>query len=80
MTDREEFLEIFRTHVTRPGSEKLLDWMDSKTDFFSAPASTRFHGACDALNDLVFDFCHSALPAFALFATIIKEAREDFNR
>ena len=25
MTDREEFLEIFRTHVTRPGSEKLLD-------------------------------------------------------
>ena len=47
MTDREEFLEIFRTHITRPGSEKLLDWMDSKTDFFSAPASTRFHGACD---------------------------------
>ena len=47
MTDREEFLEIFRTHVTRPGSEKLLDWIDSKTDFFSAPASTRFHGACD---------------------------------
>ena len=29
MTDREEFLEIFRTHVTRPGSEKLLDWMDT---------------------------------------------------
>ena len=47
MTEREEFLEIFRTHVTRPGSEKLLDWMDSKTDFFSAPASTRFHGACE---------------------------------
>ena len=47
MTDREEFLEIFRTHITRPGSEKLLDWMDSKTDFFSAPASTRFHGACE---------------------------------
>ena len=42
-----EDMEIFRTHITRPGSEKLLDWMDSKTDFFSAPASTRFHGACD---------------------------------
>ena len=48
MTDREEFLEIFRTHVTRPGSEKLLDWMDSKTDFFSAPASTRFTGPARA--------------------------------
>ena len=45
MTDREEFLQIFRQHVTRPGSEKLLDWLDHKTDFFSAPASTRFHGA-----------------------------------
>ena len=46
MTDREEFLEIFRTHVTRPGSEKLLDWMDSKTDFFSAPASTVVSEVC----------------------------------
>ena len=35
-----------RQHVTRPGSEKLLDWLDHQTDFFSAPASTRFHGAC----------------------------------
>ena len=28
-------------------SEKLLDWLDHKTDFFTAPASTRFHGACE---------------------------------
>ena len=28
-------------------AKKLLDWLDNKTDFFSAPASTRFHGACD---------------------------------
>ena len=45
--DRAEFLDIWQQHVTRPGSEKLLDWLDNKTDFFSAPASTRFHGACD---------------------------------
>jgi len=30
MTDREEFLQIFRQHVTRPGSEKLLDWLDTR--------------------------------------------------
>lgn len=47
MTDREEFMQLFAQHVTRPGSEKLLEWMDKKTDFFSAPASTRFHGACE---------------------------------
>ena len=27
MTDREEFLQIFRQHVTRPGADKLLDWL-----------------------------------------------------
>ena len=47
MGDREEFLQIWKQHVTRPGSEKLLDWLDHKTDFFTAPASTRFHGACE---------------------------------
>ena len=45
--DRAEFLDIWQQHVTRPGSEKLLDWLDKKTDFFTAPASTRFHGACE---------------------------------
>ena len=34
MGDREEFLQIFQQHVTRPGSEKLLDWLDKKDGFF----------------------------------------------
>ena len=47
MGDREEFLALWHQHITRPGSEKLLEWLDKKTDFFTAPASTRFHGACE---------------------------------
>ena len=47
MDRREEFLSIFRQHVTRPGAERLLDWLDTKTDFFTCPASARFHGACE---------------------------------
>ena len=47
MTQREEFLSIFRQHVARPGADRLLDWLDHKTDFFTCPASTRFHGACE---------------------------------
>lgn len=42
---REEFCEIWQREVTRPGADKLLEWLDT-TDFFVAPASTRFHGAC----------------------------------
>ena len=47
MGNREEFLALWHQHVTRSGSEKLLEWLDKKTDFFTAPASTRFHGACE---------------------------------
>ena len=43
---KEDFIEIFTREVKRPGAEKLLEWMQS-TDFFTAPASTRFHGACE---------------------------------
>ena len=44
---REEFCDIGRSQVSRPGADKLLDWL-ATTDFFRAPASTRFHGACEA--------------------------------
>lgn len=46
MNYKEEFLSIFRENVARPGADKLLDWLCT-TDFFTAPASTRFHGACE---------------------------------
>lgn len=40
---RERFLELYRQYIKRPGSETLLDWIEH-SDFFEAPASTRFHG------------------------------------
>ncbi len=39
---RDKFTEIYTAHIKREGSEKLLKWL-SGTDFFTAPASTRFH-------------------------------------
>ncbi len=51
MTDieknKEEFIEIFRANITREGSDKLLDYLINKCDFFISPASTRFHGSYD---------------------------------
>lgn len=46
MTSKEEFLQIYNEHIKRQGSQELLDWL-SKTDFFTAPASTKYHGACE---------------------------------
>lgn len=42
MSCKDEFIEIYNQHVSREGSDKLLKWL-SGTDFFTAPASTRFH-------------------------------------
>ena len=39
---KEQFIEIFNDHIRRPGADALLAWLE-KSDFFTAPASTRFH-------------------------------------
>lgn len=41
---RERFILLYQKHIEREGSVELLNWLE-KTDFFTAPASTRFHGA-----------------------------------
>lgn len=41
---KEKFISLYRHFITRDGAEELLDYIES-TDFFTAPASTRFHGA-----------------------------------
>ena len=38
-----EFLRIYNENIHRPGADKLLDWLTNKSDFFYAPASTKFH-------------------------------------
>jgi len=43
---REEFISIYQTYIHREGADKLLEYLDSKSsDFFTAPASQRYHGA-----------------------------------
>lgn len=44
--NKERFIEIYKANITRKGSEKLLDYLCSEnSDFFTAPASTRYHCA-----------------------------------
>lgn len=42
--NKQEFLRILRENVHRDGVDKLCDWLET-TDFFTAPASTKFHSA-----------------------------------
>ncbi len=40
------FLDLFNNNVKRQGATELLEWLE-KTDFFTAPASTKYHCACE---------------------------------
>ena len=43
MNDEETFLNLCKTEIHRDGIQELTDWL-KKSDFFTAPASTKFHG------------------------------------
>lgn len=41
---QQRFLDLYQNNVQREGADKLLEWL-SASDFFVAPASTKFHGS-----------------------------------
>ena len=43
MTAKEEFVNAYTNAIKRAGAEKLLNWLQNSTDFFTAPASSRHH-------------------------------------
>ena len=46
MTAREEFIALYYENIHRAGADKLLEYLESPaSDFFTAPASTRYHGS-----------------------------------
>lgn len=43
---KETFLNIYNEKIHRDGKDDLLRWIE-RSDFFTAPASTRFHLSCE---------------------------------
>lgn len=46
MDMQQEFERIAKKYIHRNGLDELLSWLAS-TDFYRAPASARYHGACE---------------------------------
>lgn len=42
--EKQKFLEMY-SQIKRDGADEMMKWLE-KSDFFTAPASTRFHGNC----------------------------------
>ena len=46
MTAKEKFIDLYNRYITREGAKDLLAYlMGPNSDFFTAPASTRYHSA-----------------------------------
>ena len=75
MSAREEFIEIYTANIHREGADALLDYLEHKSDFFTSPASARYHGAYEG------GLCqHSVNVYHCLTAYLARErVREDYG-
>lgn len=69
MTAEQRYKSIFNEYIKREGSQKLLDWL-SRTDFFTAPASAKFHNAFEG--GLV-------LHSLNVFDRLLREVKEEYG-
>ncbi|MCI9273360.1 MAG: hydrolase [Clostridiales bacterium] len=88
---KEQFIEIYQQNITRSGSQELLDWL-SKTDFFTAPASTKFHCAClgglvqhsvkvyEVMMEKHFDEENDSMESFAICALLHDLCKAQFYK
>ncbi|MGN0442729.1 MAG: hydrolase [Acutalibacteraceae bacterium] len=91
MDYKEEFCRIFSENVKRHGAKELLDWL-CKTDFFTAPASTKYHCACtnglvmhslsvyDVLLEKHFDEETDSLESFTICALLHDLCKAQFYK
>ena len=45
MITQEQFINLYTNKIKRQGASDLLEWL-KKTDFCTAPASSKYHLAC----------------------------------
>lgn len=65
-TNKENFISIVRANIKRDGIENLIDWLN-KSDFFTAPSSTRFHGNYEG------GLCEHSLNVYHVFKELLSK-------
>lgn len=67
--NKEKVLELLK-QVNREGMDKLIEWLIS-TDYFTAPASTKFHSNCEG------GLCAHSLNVYNRFSQLLKNEYGD---
>jgi hypothetical protein len=63
--NKQKFLQIYNENIKRDGAKDMLDYLE-KTDFFSSPASSRFHSSFEG------GLCLHTLNVYARFKKILE--------
>ncbi len=67
---KQEFLEIYYDNIERDGAEELLNYLE-KTDFFVAPASSKFHSNFEG------GLCQHSINVYKRLLVLIKQEYGD---
>lgn len=68
------FKNLCKELITREGISELVDYIDSNTDFFYAPCSTRFHLSVEG------GLAEHSLNVYELFNTLCEKFYPDFSQ
>ena len=91
MSAKDEFVRVFNESIGREGAGDLLNWLES-TDFFTAPASTRYHschegGLCEhslnvyhRLHDVANHELYSTEESIAICGLLHDVCKADFYK
>ena len=70
MDFKNRFIEIYKDKIKRDGADKLLDYLCSRScDFFTAPASTKFHCSYEG------GLCEHSLNVYDCLVSYLKSDR-----
>ena len=69
MSAKEEFIEIYTANIHREGADALLDYLENKSDFFTSPASARYHGAYEG------GLCEHSVNVYRCLAAYLERER-----
>lgn len=70
--NKEAFIGIFQENIKKEGADKLLEFLE-KSDFFTAPASVRFHGSYPG------GLCEHSLNVYRCLKSYLEHAGKEYG-
>lgn len=72
MYTREDFIKIAKDNITRDGLDELLKYLD-RSDFYIAPASTRYHDSCEG------GLVHHSIKVYNKLKDLVKVSKKTYS-